>query len=571
MKKTILIATLFFVITTVAQNNATSFDWSFNAGGGFNTTKRMHYNSQGDLFSLITSGHQTTYGGTSMVDPGSGSSPGTISFIAKRTQTGTSTVFLQRNTPNTTYATFDDFAIDNQDNIIITGTTFGYNSTVFYDFGNGVTLYGKGNFIAKFNSQGVCQWAKLITYNLTGSLPYSENKPISLGILPNNDIYYANRSTNGNKPFWLIKFNPSGTEVWHKEWILPTSSTVGITSSKNNFFFDNTGKAYFILFNGYGDLVTLDGITLTPPAGSHPTTVSILSINNDGSNGAFATYRGAIGDIAVEKDSGNILLDWGQYNVNPTPFNTVPYNVNSQYAGVVALNSNLNFINCTSEVILNDFESIFPLGNLKFVGNDVLLPNETLTIPNQSFTATHYTPTWKFFDNFSIVKFVAHPNINGMNTFATNTFALFGSKLAVSGRYKLANNPTVNVNGTTLTTCDKDPNFATLYPNWVSLQEDVFISQLTIDQRFLSVNSATKKINVSIYPNPTSNAVNVTMDENLIDASLKIISITGQTVLEKNKLSGTNFDLNVSNLNSGIYIIQISDENKSYLSKFIKE
>ena len=566
MKKILLLFVLFSQLI-FAQNNATSFDWSFNAGGGFNTTKRLHYNSQGDLLCLITSGHQTTFGGTTITDPGSGRFPGTVSFIGKRAQNGTSSVLIQRSTPNTTYATFEDFTIDDNDNIIVTGSTFGYDATVFYDFGNSIKLYGKGNFIAKFNPQGICQWANLITYNLTGALPYSENKNIGLGVLPNNDIYFANRSTNGNKPFWLIKFNPSGAEIWHKEWVLPSISTVGIISSKNNFFFDATGKAYFILFNGYGDPVTIDGIALTPPTGSHPSTVSILTINNDGTNGLFSTHRGAIGDIAVEKESGNILIDWGQYNINPAPFNTVP-TLNNIYAGIVALDNNRSFINCTADIVLNDFESIFPLGNLKFVGNDVLAPTETITIPNQTFTATKYSPTWKFFDNFKVTKFVAHPEINGTNTASSNAMALYKNKLAVSGSYLLENSPTITVNGTVLTTCDKDPNFATLYPSWTSLQGDVFISQLTIDNSLDANSFETKKI--VIYPNPASNQINLSFENNLEKAKLRLISLLGQTVFEKENLSGTTFNFDVSNLSKGIYVIEVAEGNSVSNSKFIK-
>lgn len=571
MKKILLLLVLFsqFIF---GQNNATSFDWSFNPGGGFNSTKRIQYNSQGDLFALIDSGHQTTYGGTTMLVPGSGSFPGTITFLAKRTQSGTSSVFVQKNIVNPTYATFDDFTVDNDDNIIVAGSTFGYDATVFYDFGNGIILYGKGNFLAKYNPQGICQWAVLINYNLT-SLPNSETKPISIGILPNNDIYYAGRSTNGNKPFWLIKLNPSGAEVWHKEWILPTSNSVGIFASKNHFFFDTTGKAYFVIQSLNGDLVTIDGIVLTPPAGAHPTTTSILTINNDGTNGVFSTYRGAIADIVVEKASGNVLLDWRQYVQNPAPFNTLPMAVNGtyQYIGIVALDSNRNYINSSTAFFTNQFKSIFPLGNLKIVANSIMVPSETLTIPGQSYTATTYTPTWKFFENFTMTKFIAHPEINGTNTASANTMSLFNNKLAVSGSYTLTNNPTITINGTTLTTCDKDPNFATLYPSWASLQGDVFISQLTIGNSLDVKSNLFEDKKLTIYPNPARNQINLSFENNLEKAKLKVISILGQTVLEKQNLSGTDFNIDVSNLSWGIYIINIVDGNLEYNSKFVKQ
>lgn len=571
MKKIIQLLALIFITNGFAQNKAESFDWSFNGGGGYNTTKRIQFNSQGDLLCLIDSGHQATFGSTTITDAGSGSFPGTVSYICKRSQNGTSSILIKRNVPNTTYASFQDFVVDKDDNIIVTGATFGYNSTVFYDFGNGVNLYGKGSFVAKFNPQGVCQWATLVTYGITGAMPYGENKNIGLGILPNNDIYFANRSTNGNQPFWLIRFNPSGVEVWHKEWILPSATAIGITTSKNNCFFDNTGKAYFIIQSLYGDLVTIDGIPLTPPAGTHPTTSSLLTINNDGTNGVFSTYRGAFGDLAVEKATGNVLLDWRQYVQNPAPFDGLPMAVNGtyQYVGIVAVDANRSFINRTAPLFNVPYGSLFPLGDLNFVTNSVMVPTETLSTLNQTFTATKYTPTWKFFENFAFTKFVAHPEINGTSTKSYDLMAWHNNKLAVTGSYDLANNATITINGTTLTSCDKDPNFAILYPSWASLQGDIFISQLSISTN-LAV-SEYKLLNYKIYPNPATSKINLTLDNNLENANLKIISILGQTVQEKQNFSGNNFSLDVSNLSKGIYILELNDGISITNSKFIKE
>ncbi len=570
MKKILQLLVLVFMTNSFAQNNATSFDWSFNGGGGTNVNKRMQYNSQGDLLFLLDVGHQTTFGGTTISYPGFGQFPGTASFIGKRTQSGTSTVLIQKSTTNPTSTTFQDFVIDNEDNIIVTGATFGYNSTVFYDFGNGITLYGKGNFIAKYNPQGICQWVKLVDYGITGAMPYSENKNIGLGILPNNDIYYANRSTNGNKPLWLLKLNPTGTEIWHKEWLLTSLGTVAIYSSKNNFFFDNSGKAYFYIISLQGDFVTADGIVLTPPAGAHPTTTSLLTINSDGTNGVFTTYRGAIADLAVEKATGNVLLDWRQYVQNPAPFDTLPIAVNgtNQFIGIVAIDSNRNFLNRTAALFTTSIGSLFPLGNLNFVTNTRMVPSETITIPNQTFTATKYTPTWKFFENFEFTKFVAHPEIND-NCTNYDLMALHNNKFAVSGSYNISNNPTIAINGTTLTSCVNDPNFATLYPTFATIQNDVFISQLTISNSLsVSENSIS---NFSSYPNPASTNLYLSFENTIEKAVVKIISITGQTIIEKNNISGLEFNLDVSNLTHGMYLVQVIDGEKIMNSKFIKE
>ncbi len=73
-----------------------------------------------------------------------------------------------------------------------------------------------------------------------------------------------------------------------------------------------------------------------------------------------------------------------------------------------------------------------------------------------------------------------------------------------------------------------------------------------------------------IYPNPTSNTINMNFDANLENASVKIISVTGQTVLDKQSITGNDFSLDVSSILKGIYIIQITDENSSYTMKFLK-
>jgi len=76
---------------------------------------------------------------------------------------------------------------------------------------------------------------------------------------------------------------------------------------------------------------------------------------------------------------------------------------------------------------------------------------------------------------------------------------------------------------------------------------------------------------ISLYPNPTSSQVNLSFENNLEEANLKIISITGQTVFEKQNISGNSLTLDVSVLSNGIYVVQITDDEKTLNSKFVKE
>lgn len=76
---------------------------------------------------------------------------------------------------------------------------------------------------------------------------------------------------------------------------------------------------------------------------------------------------------------------------------------------------------------------------------------------------------------------------------------------------------------------------------------------------------------ISLYPNPASSQINLSFENNLENASLKISTITGQTVFEKNNVSGNSLTLDVSVLSNGIYVLQVIDVNSISTSKFIKE
>ncbi|SNR78296.1 Por secretion system C-terminal sorting domain-containing protein [Lutibacter agarilyticus] len=74
--------------------------------------------------------------------------------------------------------------------------------------------------------------------------------------------------------------------------------------------------------------------------------------------------------------------------------------------------------------------------------------------------------------------------------------------------------------------------------------------------------------NVAVYPNPTSGILNI---EGVNDiSSVKLFDITGRKILETSNLSNNQLDISI--LNSGVYILSIEDSNKNVLVKrFVKE
>ncbi len=98
---------------------------------------------------------------------------------------------------------------------------------------------------------------------------------------------------------------------------------------------------------------------------------------------------------------------------------------------------------------------------------------------------------------------------------------------------------------------------------------DSFVAKYNISS-FLNTNNFSK-INFKLYPNPTSSQINLSFENNLENANLKIISLLGQTVLEKQNLSGNNLILDVANLAKGMYVIEVTDGELKFNSKFIKQ
>ncbi|CAM4263743.1 RCC1 domain-containing protein [Flavobacterium terrigena] len=71
----------------------------------------------------------------------------------------------------------------------------------------------------------------------------------------------------------------------------------------------------------------------------------------------------------------------------------------------------------------------------------------------------------------------------------------------------------------------------------------------------------------SVYPNPANDFISIKNDSNLSIEFISIIDLTGKKVFEQ---KGNISSINVQQLESGLYIIQITSEGKSHLSKFIK-
>ena len=71
-----------------------------------------------------------------------------------------------------------------------------------------------------------------------------------------------------------------------------------------------------------------------------------------------------------------------------------------------------------------------------------------------------------------------------------------------------------------------------------------------------------------VYPNPAENILNINQSFGSINSSYRIINLLGQTI-KKGIIK--NNSINISSLKKGIYILELSDEEETFIQKFIKK
>lgn len=86
----------------------------------------------------------------------------------------------------------------------------------------------------------------------------------------------------------------------------------------------------------------------------------------------------------------------------------------------------------------------------------------------------------------------------------------------------------------------------------------------------LSVDDKISEENVSVYPNPVNDELNIKLSQNL-EADIRIFDTLGKLVVyQPNVNISGNYSVGVSNLNNGVYFVRINTEAGTVTKKFIK-
>lgn len=79
------------------------------------------------------------------------------------------------------------------------------------------------------------------------------------------------------------------------------------------------------------------------------------------------------------------------------------------------------------------------------------------------------------------------------------------------------------------------------------------------------------QIKMNVYPNPANNVLNVDAGNNNTITGIKVMDILGKEISTQTKLNRSSETLNISSLQSGVYLLHVTTEKGIYFGKFIKQ
>lgn len=579
MKKYLLLITTLAVLNCTPQNNSQAFDWAMNPGANTNNLYALHYDTQGNLLVMASASDSADFGGNFITALPSGGYPTTNYYVGRKNINGTSQVVVQsRNGANNAFTNFSDFVLDANDNIVVVGAT-----SAGHDFGNGVTLSNKGYILAKYNSSGVAQWAKMYNFGNPAMSSFT-TKPWHIQCLPNGHIVAILKEVSGRYAY--IKLDANGNQLIYKEFkVGGTGSTIPvITSSKNNYFVDNSG-AFYLYFNTV-DMATTPKMVLSATTNSVNTPLDSVTITNAGHSGVsyllafrpdgtkkyFKGFRGSMLDLVTEQLTGNVLFYWKQYGGqnNIAPMNMISTNTGSfaqTYAGVMAIDSLGNYIKKSTETPTLQYvlESLLPLGNFKLIGTLKYANGNVLTAGAQTYSVNSGGFfTWYEYDaSLTPSYFIAAPLYNQNNSLANDAISCRGNKVAVGFKWYGPTQSTVNINGTILKANNKNVSFSTRYnAPFNAVGNDIAIAQY---DRTLQGTDGILEISAGgtglrVYPNPAKDVINVEVKNQIHgNANISITNLLGQ-IIYKAPVHENVFSINISGFNPGIYSVNLESQ-----------
>ena len=91
-----------------------------------------------------------------------------------------------------------------------------------------------------------------------------------------------------------------------------------------------------------------------------------------------------------------------------------------------------------------------------------------------------------------------------------------------------------------------------------------------IDNNITQIKKEFFNENITLFPNPAKNVITIQSESELKNSNVQLLNALGQTV-KSISIENTTTSINISDLNSGIYFVQLNYNNQKLIKKIIKE
>lgn len=101
--------------------------------------------------------------------------------------------------------------------------------------------------------------------------------------------------------------------------------------------------------------------------------------------------------------------------------------------------------------------------------------------------------------------------------------------------------------------------------NQVTRNQKPFENIVMLEDAYETILSS-KGVSLTVYPNPTANHINIEIKSRYTSGKIEIVDLQGKIIISK-QLKGNEEELNISQLESGTYVVKVTLDGKSSLNK----
>jgi len=259
-------------------------------------------------------------------------------------------------------------------------------------------------------------------------------------------------------------------------------------------------------------------------------------------------------DLTIIPNSNFVLYDT---SCNFFTFNSQTYNYSGSF-----IQTFVNALGCDSFITLNIVIYYSNAADIFFNGcKNYIFNGQTYT-----FSGTYVQPHLNSLGCDSSI--TLHLNISHANTSVYHSGTLLSSN-AGGAIYQWAICPSYSIiaGATDQTyTATADGDYAVIV-----IQNGCTDTSLCYTVNTVGINHYLNNNQINIFPNPTSGIFNIISNSTLNGASMHLLAMTGEIILQQEHLSGKQFSFDISDKAKGIYYLEINENGKKERMKIVKE